>query len=196
MSGKDPEENTMAAEQNNNSYNKPPVFDGEDFEYWKDRLESFFLGHDSDLWDIVLDGYKHPIDSEGNKVDRKNMDRQQKADFKNHHRARNIFLNAISKVEYEKITNRDTTHDMFESLKMTHEGNTQVKESKALALVQKYEAFKVEESESIEAMFSRFQTLITGLRVLNKGYTKADHVKKIIRSLPRRWAPMVTAFKV
>ena len=30
------------------------------------------------------------------------MDRLQKADFKNHHRARNIFLNAISKVEYEK----------------------------------------------------------------------------------------------
>ena len=52
----------MAAEQNNNSYNKPPVFDGEDFDYWKDRLESFFLGHDSDLWDIVLDGYTHPTD--------------------------------------------------------------------------------------------------------------------------------------
>ena len=88
----------------------------------------------------------------------------------------------------KKITNRDTTHYMFESLKMTHEGNAQVKESKALALVHKYEAFKMEESESIEAMFSRFQTLIAGLRVLNKGYTKADNVKKIIRSLPRRWA--------
>ena len=37
-------------------------------------------------------------------------------------------------MEYEKITNRDTTHDMFESLKMTHEGNAQVKESKALTL--------------------------------------------------------------
>src|ERR1051325_11175522 len=54
----------------------------------------------------------------------------------------------------------------------------------------------MEEIESIEKMFSRFQTLTIGLRVLDKGYTKADHVKKIIRSLPRRWAPMVTAFKV
>ena len=54
----------------------------------------------------------------------------------------------------------------------------------------------MEENESIEAMFSRFQTLTTGLRVLDKGYTKADHVKKIIKSLPRRWAPMVTTFKV
>src|SRR4051812_10829454 len=45
-------------------------------------------------------------------------------------------------------------------------------------------------------MFSRFQTLTAGLRVLDKGYTKAGHVKKIIRSLPRRWGPMVTTFKI
>src|SRR4051812_1522757 len=45
-------------------------------------------------------------------------------------------------------------------------------------------------------MFSRFQTLTAGLRVLDKGYTKAGHVKKIIRSLPRRWGLMVTAFKI
>ena len=59
-------------------------------------------------------------------------------------------------MKYEKITKRDTSHDMFESLKMTHEGNAQVKEIKGLALIQKYEAFKMEENESIEVMFSRF----------------------------------------
>src|SRR4051812_34487224 len=45
-------------------------------------------------------------------------------------------------------------------------------------------------------MFSRFQTITAGLRVIDKGYTKVDHAKKIIRSLPRRWGPMVTAFKI
>src|SRR4051812_22574831 len=79
---------------------------------------------------------------------------------------------------------------------MTHEGNSQVKETKALDLIQKYEAFKMEEDENIEAMFSRFQTLTAGLRLLDKGYTKVDHVKKIIRSFPRIWVPMVTAFKI
>src|SRR3954466_7944516 len=88
------------------------------------------------------------------------------------------------------------THDIYESLKMTHEGNSQVKETKALALIHKYEAFKMEEDENIEAMFSCFQTLIAGLRALDKGYTKVDHLKKIIRSLPRRWGPMVIAFKI
>src|SRR3954464_12184406 len=104
--------------------------------------------------------------------------------------------NKVSSPYYKKISNRETAYDIYESLKMTHEGNAQVKETKALALIQKYEAFKMEDDEDIEKMFSRFQTLTAGLRVLDKGYTKADHVKKIIRSLPRRWGPMVTAFKI
>src|SRR3954462_13651280 len=54
----------------------------------------------------------------------------------------------------------------------------------------------MEDDEDIEKMFSRFQTLTAGLRVFDKGYTKADHVKKIIRSLLRRWGPMVTAFMI
>ena len=79
---------------------------------------------------------------------------------------------------------------------MTHEGNAQVKETKALALIQKYEAFRMEDDESVETMFSIFQMLVAGLRVLNKGYSTADHVKKIIRSLPVKWRPMVTALKL
>ena len=126
----------------------------------------------------------------------KAMSDQQKRDFRNHHKARTILLSAISYSEYEKISNRDTAKNMFDSLRMTHEGNIQVKETKALALIQKYEAFKMEESESIQTMFSRFQILVVGLKVLDKGYSTADHVKKIIKSLPKQWRPMVTALKL
>lgn len=95
-------------------------------------------------------------------------------------------MNYISYTEYENITNRDITKFIFDYLRMTHEGNTQVKETKALALIQKYEAFKMEDNETIKNMFSRFQTLVAGLKVLDKGYSTVDHVKKIIRSLPKR----------
>src|SRR3954470_2069312 len=118
-----------------NGYNRPPVYDGEHFEYWKDRLESYFLCQDGDLWDLVLDGYTHPINAQGVKVSRQAMSDAQKKDFKNHHKSRTILLNAISHAEYEKITNREIAHDIFESLKMAHEGNAQVKETKALALI-------------------------------------------------------------
>lgn len=48
----------------------------------------------------------------------------------------------------------------------------------------------------IEEMFLRFQTLVAGLKVLNKGYTTSDHVKKIIKTLPKKWRPMVITLKV
>src|SRR4051812_32493159 len=139
-----------------NGYNRPPVFDGDNFEYWKDRIESYFLYEDGDLWDLVLDGYTHPVNGRGVKITRQAMSDDQKKEFKNHHKSRTILLNVISHAEYEKITNRETAHDIFESLKMTHEGNAQVKETKALTLIQKYEAFRMEDGENIEPMFSRF----------------------------------------
>ena len=51
---------------------------------------------------------------------------------------------------------------------MTHGGNNQVKETKALAVIQKYEAFRMENDAVVEVMFSRFRTLVTGLKVLGK----------------------------
>ncbi|XP_050915187.1 uncharacterized protein LOC127130162 [Lathyrus oleraceus] len=147
---------------------KPPVFDGDRFDYY----------------------------ASGNKVERRVMTDQQKKNYKNHHKARTVLLNVISYTEYEIITNRDTAKSIFDYLRMAHEGNSHVKETKALALIQKYEAFKTEGEEIVENMFLRFQTLIAGLKVLNKGYSTTDHVKKIIKSLPKSYRPMITALKL
>src|SRR3954470_13580309 len=156
-----PTSTSGSAEQynGNNGYTRPPVFYGENFEYWKDKLESYFLGLDADLWDLLMDCYKYLVKASGVKLTRQEMDDDQKKLFKNHHKCRTVLLNVISHAEYEKISNRETAYNIYESLKMTHEGNAQVKETKAHALFQKYEAFKMEDDEDIEKMFSRFQTL-------------------------------------
>lgn len=124
------------------------------------------------------------------------MNYHKKKDHKNNHISITILLNSISYPEYEKIANRDSTKSIFDSLEMTHEVNEQVKETKALALIQKYESFKMEEDEMIKEMFSIFQTFVARLKILNKVYTTSDHVMKIIRSLPKKRRPMVTTLKV
>ena len=102
---------------------KPPINDGEKFDYWKDRIESFFLGYDIDLWDLVIEGYEQPKDAEGKIVPRSQKTDAQKLMFKNHHKARTILLNAIFYAEYEKITDKETAKSIFDSLQMTHEGD-------------------------------------------------------------------------
>lgn len=124
---------------NNNEkehYNtKPSVFDDEKFDYWKDKIKSFLLGYDVDLLDLVLDGYIHPVNVEGNNIGRSVMTNQQKKDFKHHHKTKTIFLNDISFTEYKKITNRDSTKSIVDYLRMNHEVNAQVKEIKTLTLI-------------------------------------------------------------
>lgn len=174
----------MANTNERDSYNtKPPVLNGEKFYYWKERIESVFLGYDAELWDIVTDGYKPPVFALGIVIARIKMSDDQKRDFKNNHQAITIMLNAIYYNEYEKTTNRETTKKIFDSLKMTREGNNLVKETKALGLIQKYEASRMNDDEA-------------GLKVLDKGYTTAAHVKKIIISLPNKWKPIVTVLKL
>jgi len=43
--------------------------------------------------------------------------------------------------------------------------------------------------------YSRFQTIVSGLQILKKNYVASDHVSKILRSLPARWRPKVTAIE-
>src|SRR3954466_12747751 len=88
------------------------------FEYWKDKLESYFLGLDGELWDLLMDGYKYPVKATGVRLTRQEMDDDQKKLFKNHHKCRTVLLNAISHAEYENISNRETAYDIYESLKM------------------------------------------------------------------------------
>jgi len=62
-------------------------------------------------------------------------------------------------------------------------------------LVHQYELFKMKDDESIGQMYSRFQTLVSGLEILKKSYVASDHVSKILRSLPARWRPKVTVIE-
>jgi len=67
-----------------------------------------------------------------------------------------------------KISDKSTVKAMFASLCANYEGSKKVREAKAHMLVHQYELFKMKDDESIEQMYSRFQTLVSGLQILKK----------------------------
>jgi hypothetical protein len=94
-----------------------------------------------------------------------------------------------------KMSDKSTAKAMFASLCSNFEGSKKVKEARALILVHQYELFKMKDDETIDQMYSRFQTLVSGLKILKKSYVASDHVSKILRSLPASWRPKVTAIE-
>jgi len=85
------------------------------------------------------------------------------------------------------MSEKSTAKAMFASLCANYEGSKKVREAKARMLVHQYELFKMKDDESIEQMYSRFQTLVFGLQILKKSYVTSYHASKILRSLHARY---------
>ncbi|KAK2434968.1 gag-protease polyprotein [Trifolium repens] len=180
--------------------NKAPKFNGDayTFSWWKDRIYSHLIGLDDELWDLVEEGVTFKGLDEKGKLsveERKKFTPTDKKAYKKHHKVKDLLIGCITHDEYLNITDKSTAKSIYDSLCSTYEGNKQVQEAKATLLIQQYELFRMKDNENIESMYSRFKILVAGLQVLKRSYTTSDHVRKILRSLPLRWRPKVTAIQ-
>lgn len=69
---------------------------------------------------------------------------------------------------------------MWNSFTLAHQESEKVKETKIGMLIRKYKMFKMEERETNDYMFGRFQTITINL----------NHLERlvILRSLPKQWS--------
>ncbi|GKB71647.1 zf-CCHC domain-containing protein [Tanacetum coccineum] len=110
-------------------------------------------------------------------------------------KAKMVLYNALPKKEYERIFMCKTAKDIWQSLLITHQGNSQVKDNKIDLLVQQYEQFTILEEESIDRGFARFNTFITSLKALDEGFSSKNYVRKFLRALHPKWRAKVTAIE-
>ncbi|GJR64413.1 retrovirus-related pol polyprotein from transposon TNT 1-94 [Tanacetum coccineum] len=89
----------------------------------------------------------------------------------------------------------NTAKEIWKTLLITHQGNSQVKDNKINLLVQQYEQFVISEDESIDSAFARFNTIITSLKALDEGYSSKNYVRKFLRALHPKWRAKVTAIE-
>ncbi|GJU08729.1 hypothetical protein Tco_1125159 [Tanacetum coccineum] len=88
-----------------------------------------------------------------------------------------------------------TARDIWQSLLITHQGNSQVKDNKIDLLVQQYEQFTIHEEESIDSDFARFNTIISSLKALDEGFSSKNYVRKFLRALHPKWRAKVKAIE-
>ncbi|GJY62342.1 hypothetical protein Tco_0462999 [Tanacetum coccineum] len=88
-----------------------------------------------------------------------------------------------------------TAKEIWDTLLITHQGNSQVKDNKIDLLVQQYEQFTILEEESIDNAFARFNTIVTSLKALDEVFSSKKYVRKLLRALHPKWRAKVTAIK-
>ncbi|GJX60111.1 hypothetical protein Tco_0291501 [Tanacetum coccineum] len=97
-----------------------------------------------------------------------------------------VIYNALPRKEYERIFMCNTAKEIWKTLLITHQGNSQVKDNKIDLLVQQYEQFVISEDESIDNAFARFNTIITSLKALDEVRVSALKLKKLMNFFKSR----------
>ncbi|GKA98084.1 retrovirus-related pol polyprotein from transposon TNT 1-94 [Tanacetum coccineum] len=88
-----------------------------------------------------------------------------------------------------------TAKEIWNTLLITQQGNSQVKDNKIDLLVQQYEQFTITEEELIDNAFARFNTIITTLKSLDECFSSKNYVRKFFRALHPKWHTKVTAIE-
>ncbi|CAI0550855.1 unnamed protein product [Linum tenue] len=96
-------------------------------------------------------------------------------------------LSAISEDEGERVNKCETAKEIWSILETTHEGTSEVKETRIDMLLKEYETYDMLPGESISEMDKRFSTLVNRLKGLGKDFTSKELVRKVLRSLPLEW---------
>ena len=113
--------------------NRPPLFSGTNFSYWKPRMTIHVQSNDYECWIIICNGPKIPTKTvDGLRVP-KPEDEWDESDTRIAQinvKATNMLYCALDANEFNKISTCKTAKDIWNKLIVTLEGTEQVKESR------------------------------------------------------------------
>src|SRR5436853_2286513 len=171
------------------SNQRPPLFDGSNYNYWKCRMMIYLLSFSLEIWHIVENAYTA---STTPLADWSNDDKKK---VQINAKAMNALFCALDKNEFNRVSTCTSAHDIWHILEVTHEVTSRVKESNISVLVHRFELFTMNDGESISEMFSRFTDITNTPIGLGKKYTQVEMVRKILLALNSDWEKKVTAIE-
>jgi hypothetical protein len=158
---------------------KPPIFKGEDYNMWSDKMRHHLTSLHSSIWDIVEFGALEPS------IGDEDYDSDEVAQIRHFNsQATTILLASLGREEYNKVQGLKSAKEIWDVLKTTHEGVEVTKITKRETIEGELGRFMLNQGEDPQAMYNRLKTLVNQVR--NLGSTKWDDhemVKVILRSL-------------
>ncbi|XP_021719011.1 uncharacterized protein LOC110686710 [Chenopodium quinoa] len=183
------------------STQRPPMFNGKFYTYWKNRVEIFIKAENYQVWRVIEVGnFEVTKTNAQNEVIPKPMSEYEKEDFDKmeiNAMAVKLLHCGLGPHEHNRVMGCKNAKEIWDLLQITHEGTNEVKRSKIDLLMSKYERFEMQPKETIQEMLTRFTNIINELVSLGRQIPIDEQVRKVLRSLPQdeRWRAKVTALQ-
>jgi hypothetical protein len=181
----------MTFKGNTSGYVQPaiPRLDGY-YNHWSMLMENFLKS--KEYWALIEEGI--PEVKEGTIL----TEAQSKAisDLKlKDLKAKNFLFQAIDRTTLETLLKKDTSKDIWDSLKKKYQGTSRVKRAQLQALRKEFEMLHMKGGESINEYFARILTTANQMKMHGEKLEDVTIIEKILRSMNSRFDYMVCSIE-
>jgi hypothetical protein len=153
---------------------KPPHFDGEDYGFWSHKMRSHLFSLHPSIWEIVENGMQ--FDSTDNPM----FINEQ---IHKNAQATTILLASLCREEYHKVSGLDNAKQIWDTLKISHEGNDVTMITKMELVEGELGRFTMIRGEEPTQTYNRLKTLVNKIRSYGSTrWTDHDVVRLMLRS--------------
>ena len=107
----------------------------------------------------------------------------------------NVLFSAVTNEEFKKISSTKTGKEAWTILQTTYEGTKAVKDLKFQRLTTSFEEIKMKEDESFEEFYAKLKDIVNSAFNLGETISEPKIVKKVFRSLPKRFHAKIMAIE-
>ena len=150
-------------------------------------MKTYIPAHGFHVLQSIVDGYKTPTIPPTN-------DKAVKLG-ENNSKATNALLNGLSDTIFTKVAHCKSTKDIWDKLRNIYEGDTKVKETKLQTYRGHFEQLKMKEDENISSYFLWVDEIVNAIIGLGEKIKEFVIVQKVLRSLPMRFNPKISALE-
>jgi hypothetical protein len=153
---------------------KPPHFDGEDYTFWSHKMRSHLFSLHPSIWEIVENGMQ--FDSTDNPVFIKEQ-------IHKNAQATTVLLASLCRDEYNKVSGLDNAKQIWDTLKISHEGNDATIITKIELVEGELGRFTMIRREETTQTYNRLKTLVNKIRSYGSTrWTDHDVIRLMLRS--------------
>jgi hypothetical protein len=153
---------------------KPPHFYGEDYPFWSHKMRSHLFSLHPSIWEIVENGML--FDSTDNPV----FINEQ---IHKNAQATTVLLASLCRGEYNKVSDLDNAKQIWDTLKISHEGNDATMITKMELVEGELGRFEMIRGEEPTQTYNRLKTLVNKIRSYGSTrWTDHDVVRLMLRS--------------
>jgi hypothetical protein len=153
---------------------KPPHFDGEDYAFWSHKMRSHLFSLHPSIWEIVENGMQFD-----------NTDTPLFINEQIHKNAQatTVLLASLCRDEYKKVSDLDNAKQIWDTLKVSHEGNDATMITKMELVEGELGRFAMIRGEEPTRTYNRLKTLVNKIRSYGSTrWTDHDVVRLMLRS--------------